>query len=186
MEEYQLVKSLKNGSHTAFTCLYNRYAKQVFNFSKLYVSVEVSEEIVQDVFIKLWFNRSQISIDKNFEGYLFIITRNHIFDQCRKNKNSNYFMLSLLSAFEYQSDDDLEGELCSAELKEIIEGLIENLPPRCKEVFYLSRYEQLTNAEIANKLGISKKTVEAAITRALKYLKEHLLLIIFLSLSINN
>lgn len=180
MTERELILLLKEGDHNAFTDLYKLYWKQVFNFSRLYVSVNYADEIMQGVFIKLWTNRTSISEVGNLKGYLFIITRNLIFDEFRQHINEDYRTISLLAACE-QTWDYLEEEITTNDLKDYINNLIEELPPQCKLIFNLSRKDSLTNQEIADQLGISVKTVEAAITRAIKYLKNNIY-VLFLAL----
>lgn len=173
MTEEKLLLLLKEGDHRAFTSLYNLYWKRVFNFCRLYVPNDTALEILQDVFVKLWTNRELIDEKMNFEGYLFIITRNLVFDENRKKMNETYRLMSLISALE-QSYDETEEEICTADLQNHINRLIEELPPQCKRIFNMSRKQNLTNPEISERLNISIKTVEAAITRALKYLKQNI------------
>lgn len=175
MKEQEIISLLKCANHAAFELIYYKYVTQVANFCLLYVSDDYVEEIVQEVFIKLWLNRATLSTHKSIQGYLFIITRNLIFDKFRANK-SDFYRLSLISALEEASDENIEEEIQASELAEYIDDLINQLPPRCKEIFTLSRKEHLSNKEIAQKLGISVKSVEASITRALKFLKEYLYL----------
>ncbi len=176
IEDRQLIKLLKKDNHTAFTHIYELYADHIASFSALYVTPEFTDEIVQEVFIKLWLNRHSINELKNLKGYLFIITRNLIFDRFRKHK-TDFYQLSLISALEHASDQDVEEDIAASDLSDFIDELIEQLPPRCKEIFTLSRQNNLTNREIAVQLDISLKSVEASITRALKHLREHLYLI---------
>lgn len=176
MDDKQLIRLLKEDNHTAFTKIYELYADHVASFSALYVNSEFIDEVVQEVFIKLWLSRVFIDEQKNLKGYLFIITRNLIFDKFRKQK-TDFYKLSLIAALEEASEQDIEEELSTSDLADFIDVLVDQLPPRCKEVFTLSRQENLTNKEIATQLNISIKSVEAAITRALKHLREHLYLI---------
>lgn len=85
MEERELILLLKQGSKDAFTALYKQYWKQVYNFSRLYLtSADAAEEVVQEVFIKIWETREFLREDDHFKGLLFIITRNLIFNRHRK------------------------------------------------------------------------------------------------------
>lgn len=173
MTEKELILLLKEGDHKAFTDLYNMYWKQVFNFCKLYVSTCYADEILQEVFTKLWTNRTSVSETGNLKGYLFIITRNFIFDKYRQHMNEGYRTISLISACE-QTYDDTEEEVTTNDLRDYINKLVEELPLQCKTIFNLSRKDCLTNLEIAGKLSISIKSVEASITRAIKYLKKNI------------
>lgn len=185
MNEKQAIMLLKEDSHEAYTLLYNMYWDKVYNFSRLYVSsIEDAKEIVQTVFVKLWETRSFLKEDENFKGYLFIITRNIIFNLQKKCFNEFFYKTSILKAFSEQNIEDAYGEetLYASELKLYIDHLIETLPSRQREAFLLSRTEGLTYKEIAERIGISEKTVEIHIAKALKYLRKNIvLLILFVS-----
>lgn len=183
MEEKELVILLKNGNHDAFERLYNTYWSQVYNFCRLYIkSVEDTKEIVQQVFIKIWEARTLIKEDENFKGFLFIITRNLIFNINKKTFNENFYKFSVLAAFSGEPGYEIEEEISATQLKEYIYQLIDTLPPRQREVFLLSRKSHLSYKEIAVRLGISERTVENHITKAMKYLRENLGLFILFSL----
>lgn len=182
MTEKELIVSLKLGSEAAFTALYRMYWAKVHNFSRLYLSsmTEV-EEVVQEVFVKLWEARIFLKENESFKGFLFIITRNVIFNQFRKSFNENKYKATVLSSAEVKYD--IEDEMDAADLQAYIKKLISELTPRQQEVFYLSREEHLSYKEIATRLFISEKTVERHIGEALKFLRKNIyLFIIFFSL----
>lgn len=182
MNEKEAILRLKSDDKEAFSFLYKHYWRKVYNFTNLYtLSPEASEEIVQDVFIKLWESREFIDEEKNFDGFLFIITRNLIFNQSRKDFNQSFYQTTILEAVE--ESYSIEGELEASDLKEYISSLLATLPPRQQEVFRMSRDQHLTYKEIAEKLKISEKTVEHHISEALKYLRKNLQLYsVFISL----
>lgn len=175
MSEKELIILLKNGDEKAFTTLYRLYWSKVYNFSRLYLSsITEVEEVVQEVFVKVWETRDFLRADDNFKGYLFIITRNLIFNQFRKSFNENAYKLTVLSAaMDYY---DMEDELSAADLKEFIKRMVGGLPPRQQEVFKMSRDEHLTYKEIATRLNISEKTAERHINEAIKFLKKNIML----------
>ena len=183
MTEKELIVSLKLGDEAAFTALYRMYWPKVHNFSRLYLSsmAEV-EEVVQEVFVKLWEATYLLEREsESFKGFLFIITRNIIFNQFRKSFNENAYKTTILSSAEVEYD--IEDEMDAADLQAYIKKLISELTPRQQEVFHLSREEHLSYKEIANRLSISEKTVERHINEALKFLRKNIyLFIIFLSL----
>ena len=178
MTEKELIILLKEGDEKAFTTLYRRYWSKVYNFSRLYLSsiLEI-EEVVQEVFVKVWESRSLLREDDNFKGFLFVITRNLVFNQFRRSFNENAYKLTVLSSI--MPYYNLEEELTAADLQEFIEKMVKELPPRQQEVFNLSRNAHLTYKEISIHLNISEKTVERHINEALKFLKKN---IMFLSL----
>lgn len=181
MDEKGLVIRLKQGDKAAFTALYDQYWRKVHGFVLLYLSSSVeAEEVVQDVFIKLWNIRSFVDEDRNFKGLLFIVTRNIIFNRSRRTFSDSFFKMTALSAVE--DSYEIENEFIATDLKQYIDKLVGELSPRQQEVFRLSRDEQLSYREIAERLNLSERTVERHIYDALKYLKENLeLYLIFLS-----
>lgn len=185
MEDEKIhIIALRQGSKEAFTVLYNRYWNQVYHFSKLYLTrQDTAEEVVQEVFTKLWESREFVSEKENFKGLLFIITRNLVFNKHRKQLNEDFYKMTVLSAMENASYN-LEEEIETRNLSEYIDRLIEELPPRRREIFILSRKNHKSYREIAEMLRISEKTVENQISATLKYLRKNIpLLTLFLSVN---
>lgn len=177
MEERNLIALLKQGSREAFATLYRQYWQQVYNFCHLYlINADDVEDVVQEVFIKVWENREWIREDERFKGLLFIITRNLVFNQHRKKVNESLYKVTLLAALE--ESEEIEEEIDANDLRAYIERLIDELPPRRREIFNLSRKEQKSYKEIAELLHISEKTVENQIGEALKYLRKNVLLLL--------
>ena len=167
---------LKQNSKEAFTALYKKYWRQVYNFSRLYLTnQDTAEEVVQEVFIKVWEGRDFMREDDNFKGLMFIITRNLIFNQHRKNLNEDFYKMTVLAAME--DSYDIEEEIEAKNLSEYIDMLINELPPRRREIFNLSRKGNKSYKEIAELLNISEKTVENQISEALKYLRKNITLL---------
>lgn len=180
MDEEKLILALKHGSETAFEEIYLLYWHRVFHFASLYINnKEEVKEIVQDVFIKLWESKSSLQEGKDLKGYLFIITRNHIFNKSRsKYFNYDFYQCTINNALKYSYR--IETELEAKELKVQIERLINEMPRQRQKIFKLSRKEHKKYKEIASMLGISEKTVERHINEAIKYIKRNLhLYIIF-------
>lgn len=176
MGEKELLLTLKTGNRQSFTVLYNQYWSQVYNFSRLYLtSRDAAEEVVQEVFVKVWESREFIREDDNFKGLLFIITRNLIFNQSRKSFNEDFYKITMLAAME--ESYDMEAEIDAKNLREYIDQLIADLPPQRKLIFTMSRNENMSYKEIAEKLNISEKTVENQISSAIKFLKQNLILL---------
>ena len=178
MDDREFIWQLKQGDSKAFTYLYQKYWHQVYNFSRLYLSNRfIAEEIVQEVFTKVWEYHEFIKEGENFKGFLFITTRNLIFNQYRKKVNEDFYKMTVLSAIE--DSYNIEEEIEAANLSEYIDQLIEELPSRCREIFNLSRKEHKSYKEIAEILKISEKTVENQISKALRYFKQNFLLLFF-------
>lgn len=182
MEEKELIRKVKNGDSTAFAALYDCYWQKVYNFTKLYIATSNDvTEVVQDVFVKLWEARHLLEEDQGLEGFLFIVTRNIIFNISRKQFRESMFKMTVIRAMEKEETYDMEDEFSAADLKQYIDRLIAVLPKRQREVFKMSREQHMSYKEIALCCGISEKAVERHIYLALKFLKKNLpIFILFL------
>ena len=173
-EEKFLLGQLAIGDQSSYQKLFHTYYTDLCRFCMRYVrNHEVSEEIVQDVFIYLWEKRSVINISISFKAYLYTAVR---------NKSINYLKLQLpkdqmkddIDNFEISSNYDVESELTFKELSQKVDEAIDSLPTKCKAIFILSRESGHTYREIAQELDISIKTVENQMVIALRKLREHL------------
>lgn len=173
MEEKSVLEKVKVGDTVAFSLLYERYWLKVYDFTRLYIisSSEVSE-VVQDVFVKVWESKEQLDTEKNFDGFLFMITRNIIFNYSRRYFNELNFKMTVLKGLE--SSYDMEEELDAADLKNYIDSLIAQLPLKRQQIFRMSREEHLSNKEIAERCAVTEKAIERQITLALKFIKDNL------------
>lgn len=181
MIEEVTVQKLRNGDKLAFEYLYRNLWAKVYDFTRLYVtSTAEAEDIVHEVFVKLWDVRTFIDEKKNFEGLLFIMTRNIIFNRFRKSFNEEFYKMTLADAIE--KSYSIEEELDASDLLEYVNHLISQLPPRCQQVFRLSREQNLTYKEIAELLSISEKRVEHHISDALKFLRRNLEFYLFVTI----
>lgn len=180
-DEITLIGRIKQNDQNAFKEIYNTYFEKVYSFTRLYLisSIDVSD-IVQEVFVKLWENREHLDESKSLNGFLFILTRNTIFNFSRKNYNKNLIKITAAEALE-DTFASIEDQIETSDLEEYINQLISLLPPRQQEVFILSRKKMLKNKEIADQLDITEKAVERNISFAIKFIKKHLkLYILFL------
>ncbi|MDR0892672.1 MAG: RNA polymerase sigma-70 factor [Mediterranea sp.] len=173
--EFVNLTGLKKGSIEAFSTLYRLYWKKVYHFARLYTpSLSDAEDAVQETFIKLWNNREQIDESKSIENYLFIITRNHLFNLLEKKKYEARLQLTALQALDIEASDNATEQLQLSELRKHINDIVNSLPPRQKEVFLMSRTQHLSHAEIAVRLTISQRAVERHVYLALRTLKKKL------------
>lgn len=180
MKETIILEKVKVGDASAFSLLYDLYWLKVYNFARLYItSSSAISEVVQDVFVKLWESREFLDVTKNFDGFLFMITRNIIFNYSRRYFNELNFKMTVLKGIE--NSYDIEEELDAADLKNYIDKLISQLPARRQQIFRMSREEYLSNREIAERCAVSEKAIERQITLALKFIKENLpLFVVFM------
>jgi RNA polymerase sigma-70 factor (ECF subfamily) len=165
---------MRQGDEGAFEELYNRYWKKLYNtiYSRT-KSVEWSEGIVQDFFTSLWLKREQLRISTTFEAYAFTAVRYHLFHYIQKEVTRKKYSDSLKALPVYHPNPTEETVLLN-DLNSRLSKAITRLPEKCRSVFELSRREHKSNREIAEELGISEKTVENHLTRALKYLRLNL------------
>ena len=178
-DEKILIRQLKKGDLYAYDTLYRKYSSKLLYFTLGYVKVmEDAEEIVQEVFLILWKNHKQLDEDLSFNSYLFTVTYNAIRKNFRKQGREKKYLDNYLLDF----DEKDVNTLTQIEYKDLIKevkDIVETFPERRKKIFRLSREQHLTNQEIAEKLNISKKTVENNITEALRILREKMSVISF-------
>lgn len=168
----ELLRLLKDGNMVAFDTIYNQYCKRLYAFVIRYVKQESdAEEIVQEVFIKIWENRGKIDVYSSFESYLFTITYNSAISLLRKRVHEKKYLEHVKSLQEVNNASELTDDLYFNELNNKLQSLLIELTPRQREIFLLSREEGLTHDEIAKKLGISVNTVKNHIVSVLSFLK---------------
>lgn len=175
-----LYSALKQGDKRAFEYIYRSWYEQLVHFSNEYlVDIETSKNIVQNIFLRLWEKHTLVDADSNLKSYLYMATRNACLSHMRHLRvEETYLKNALINPEDFQLNYDALEELKIdqidfSELEGLIRETIESLPERCREVFILSRYHDMKNKEIAEKLGISIKAVEAHITRALTKLRSN-------------
>jgi RNA polymerase sigma-70 factor (ECF subfamily) len=173
ISESDWIQALKRGDIHAFNELFDRYGKRLYRFSMGYLkSTADAEEIVQEVFLKIWHNREELSAQKSFEAYLFTIAKNGILNTIRKSKSEQVYLNYV--KIHPEKNVLLDDELNFNELDQAYKEAVEQLSPRRKEIFLLSREQFFTNAEIAEKMNISVKTVENQMTSALSEIRKSL------------
>ena len=184
------VINLKQGNKEAFKNLFEEYAKRIFVFAKGYLkSNEEAEEVVQEVFIKVWNARASINTELSFKSYLFKITYNYIRELFLKKSRENSYKHEILD-FAVDFDNRTEERIDYHSLLALVEELIDKLPPRQKEVILLKKKQGLPVKEVSMILDISPRTVEKHLSEALKYLKrglseENIAGLLFFSLFLN-
>ena len=174
LTDLQLVDLLKKDDGDAFSEIYSRYAVLLGGFasSKLF-DLEDSRDIIHDVFVKLWQERKQLKVDRDLKAYLFKLTRYRIVDKIRKNMTRQEYA-AMVNSLAVSYGVTIEQEIAAKEMAQIIETSLNKLSPRVKEVYLLSREENLSVAEIADKLQVSEQTVKNQLSTALKHLRASL------------
>lgn len=168
----ELLLLIQKDDRIAFYNLYERYCKRLNGFVLRYVKQkEDAEEIVQEVFVKIWESRNKIDAYSSFESFLFTIAYNTTISLLRKRTNETKYLEHLKSLQQPDNSPDLIDEIHFNELNDRIKSLLNELTPRQKEIFQLSREEGLTHDEIAKKLDISVNTVKKHMANTLAFLK---------------
>jgi RNA polymerase sigma-70 factor, ECF subfamily len=157
-----------------FELLFNTWYSKLCSYANGFLKdIDASEEIVQEVMLKIWINREKLEITSSIQGYLFRAVRNGSLNLLKHvNIREEY------KTFKEREDSTLqrshEEEMMVSELEVKIRKAIDSLPVERRRVFIMSRYDGMTYREIAENLGISVKTVENQMSKALKFLREEL------------
>lgn len=168
-----LIKQLANGDQKAMRDIFQRFFPLVYQ--KIYRVIrqkELSEDLAQEVFLKLWRKRQDVMISQSLEGYLATMAYHEALGHLRRKVPERQLVQTELIAEEVASDGHLEIE--GQDLQERIDGVINTLPPRCRSVFVLSRFEGKSYKEISELMDISVKTVENQMIKALSTLRSSL------------
>lgn len=182
----ELILLIAGGDAHAFREIFDKYHNKIYSIAWKITGVKtVAEDVVQEVFIKLWLHKEKLATVENFNAYINAIVRNHIFNSFRKMANEQT-LLQKLSAQKPQNNKEVFDSVCYHELEELVHKAVCQLTPQQKKVYNLSRIDGLKHEEIAEKMGISRSTVKGHLTGALSHIKNFLLsngdpLIIFIA-----
>jgi len=190
-DEKSLFDKIREGDEAAFKVIYNRFVPRLYYFIYEYVPFnDLVENIVQETFMVLWDKKSKLDDNTNLGAYLFTVAKNNCLYKLREQRyKQKLFDSTDVDEPELKANLDALGVLDTSlitfsEIEQIIENTLSQLPPQCRAVFKLSRFEEKKNKEIAEELGISLKGVEGHISKALKLfrisLKDYLPIMAFL------
>lgn len=166
----KLIKQIASGNEHAFAHFYDKHWESLFKSAfKVLNDEETSKDIVQDVFLNIW-EKPDLTRIQNVAAYLHQAVRFKVLMTLRKGKISDKHIKTLNELVANTTEEQLNYK----DLNDNIEKSLNSLPEKCQKVFRLSRMEHLSNHEIANRLGISIRTVETHISNALKHLRSNL------------
>lgn len=174
--EIELARRIRGGDAAAFETLFSSYYEPLLRFAFGYVkSRGVAEELVQEVFFHLWALRERWEVQDTVSAYLYASTRNHALNWLRRGAVERRWAERVEAGGAAEAtlarSEHADERLRLAELDAAIREAIDRLPPRCRETFVLSRHHHLTYEQIAEVMGISVKTVQEQIARALRALR---------------
>jgi RNA polymerase sigma-70 factor (ECF subfamily) len=161
---------IRAGDEAAFEVLFRTFAPGLCAFVASYVGTrEVAEEIVQDLFFAIWRRHELLTVESSLSNYLYGGARNRAFDWLKRERTARHHREGVIGAIDEHDTAALDESAMIAMLD--LQDAIDRLPPRCKLIFTLSRQQGMSYAEIAASLGLSVKTVEAQIGRALRVIR---------------
>ncbi len=165
-------EDLKSGDVDAYESIFKKYYRPLVVFAIKYINnTETAKEIVQDFFVKLYEKRYSINIDTSLKSYLYKSVYNACLNYISQNETRNRHFKNMASQTE---DSVIDDHVAAVELQNRIYECIESMPEQCKKIFKMNRLEGLKNEQIAQKLNLSKRTVETQISKALKILRKEL------------
>ena len=172
-EEAHLITLLAEDSEYAFQLMYDRYRNRIYQTAIRYLkSPLLAQEVVQDVFLKLWIERKNIKIDQPLEAWLYTVAKNNLINRLKKIANE-WKALSNLKLITQQSVNTASTKIEEAQYNELLQKAILSLPQQQQTVFCLARHEHLTYIQIGEKMGISPLTVKKHMSRALLHIKTY-------------
>lgn len=175
-DEKLILAKIAKGDQQAFGILFNFYRNKVYGYALTILQEDTAaEEIVQDVFIKLWIKRKTLLTIENFGGFLRIITRNETLNALKKiaSEQKNYQIANQNTS---DIDSGTENEIQFRETKKLLDAAIEKLPPQQKLIYNLCHIEGLKQRDVAEKLNLSPLTVKTHLRDAVKSIKNYLIL----------
>jgi len=170
IDEKKLLLELSQGSELAFTNVYNLYKNNVYSTALRITKSKIqAEEAVQDIFLKIWQNRDALAEVDHFENYLYIISRNHLFNSIKKiaRETSQITEFNQKEAGIIDTDSNIKDE----QYNTILNQIVEQLPPQQQKVYQMAKRDGLSHQKIGEDLGISTETVKKHMAQALKFIR---------------
>jgi RNA polymerase sigma-70 factor (family 1) len=172
--DQRLVKLLQNGNVAAFDSLFEIYSPKLFGFAFKYFKNETdAEELVQEVFVKVWENRHTLKSELSFKSYLFTIALNKIRKYFNKKATSLRYLMYIQNEPDFSENLNISDDDYESVLKKIAD-IIEQIPPRRREIFVKSKLEGKSSKEVASELNISGGTVDNQVSEALRFIRSRL------------
>lgn len=168
-DDSKLLEQVKSGNYKSFQILFERYYSPLCNFASGFFHDDfLQEDVVQEVFTKIWEDRRKITVSDSVKSYLYTAVRNRGVNRLKSESIRREYTRKFVQSIDIRiSEKEIEQE----EFKNYLFQCIGKLPPRCREVFEKSRFEEMKQEKIATSLDISIKTVKAQIGKALQMIR---------------
>ena len=171
-DETELLARVAEGNERAFGLLFHHYRPKIYSYAfQLFGNVQMADELVQEVFLKVWLNRDKLPHILKFDSWLFIIARNKVFDMLKLRAKENTARQQM-ARFLNPEANLVEDQLLDKENELRLQHALEHLSPQQKLVFTLSRHQGMKHEEIASQLNISRSTVKTHLVNALKTIRD--------------
>lgn len=169
-----LVIKLKQKDSDAFNSLYLKYVDRLYAFAlSVLKSQQLAEDVVHDVFVKLWEKSDDLNPELSFQSWLFTVTRNHMLNMIKRASKEQSILGELLSNA-LPNHDHVMNQIQGDETNRIIHEAIQNLPDKRRQIFILCRFHDYTYKEAAKVLGITESTVNSQMVKAIRSIKSFL------------
>jgi len=170
--EKELLEKLKEGDTFAFEVLFYKYRNKIKGFATRLVPTQIDpDEIVQEVFVKIWLKKEYIDPEKNFQSYLFSIAKNLVLDHLKSAVNRKLYFVEEHFQQDLITEEEAEVQF-PTDTEERLLSLIQQIPERRREIFCLSRFDRLSYKQIAERLNITENTVDSQIRNSLTFLRK--------------
>lgn len=172
-QDKELLQQIAEGNQESFVIIYNRYHKKVYSLAFHFTRSETAaEEILQDVFLKVWLKHRTLPEIRDFSSWLFIIARNHIYTHLKQRAQQIIF--EPLNE-EHVAPAEAESILTTKEFTTLLNDALAQLPPQQHQVYQLSKEENLSREQIAEKMNISPETVKVHLSRAMRTIRAYIM-----------
>jgi len=172
--EKQLVEKLKQSDTVAYESLYLLYVQRLYGFVlRMAKSPELAEDVVQDIFVKLWENRQQLDPEQSFKSYIFTMAKNQLLNFIKRKAHESRIVNEILAHVPRGSRPS-DNMILENEIQHLLDEALSSLPPQRKLIFELCRIQGLTYKQAAEQLGLSDSTINSQMVKAIKTVKEFL------------
>ncbi len=169
--ENELIQKISQDDSIAFEALYNHYRSDIYRFIYKFIkSPELSDDLCQEIFIRIWESRNGLVVIKSFKPYLYTITKNHTLNFLKRASVDSKAMGVIYSTFS-EKRNEMEDNLITNEYLNHLRNILNTLPPQSREVFKLCRQQGHSYDEVAQMLGISRSCVKKHMVRSMRTLK---------------